>query len=74
MPCSQGIAFSLKYSHMNDLRQPAARSLAASGSSERPCIAARSRALPPASSTSVGAMSSASTMRLRCAPGVKRRG
>ena len=58
MPISHGMAFSAKYSHRNDLRQPAR--LPPAASSKRPQRAALHllrRRLPPARSTSVGAMS-----------------
>jgi hypothetical protein len=74
MPCSHGIAFSLKYSHMNAVRQGTRGPGRPSGSSDRPCMDARSARVPPASSTKVGAMSCASTIRDTSRPASKARG
>ena len=74
MPTSHGMAFSLKYSHMNDVRQPLGFAPFARGFSDAPCIVLKSAALPPARSTSVGAMSSASTSSSFTVPGLNQAG
>ena len=74
MPISHGMAFSLKYSHRKDVRQPFGRPGFASGRIDRPCMVLKSAALPPARSTTVGAMSSASTSSSFTVPGLNQEG